>query len=68
MIRVLELIKLDDGGTRYVEQLRGKLTNDPTKNRKVDEDIAVAAKVRKNRDKKTVNLSHLEVEYNSLLI
>ena len=27
--RVLELIKLDNGGNRYVEKLRGKLTNDP---------------------------------------
>ena len=51
-VRVLELIKLDDGGNRYVEELRGKLTNDPTKTRKVDEDIAFAAAVKKIQDKK----------------
>ena len=42
--RVLELIKLDGGGNRYVEELRGRLTNDPNANEE-DEDTAFAARI-----------------------
>ena len=50
-LRVLELIKLDDGGNRYVEQLRGSLTNDPTAT-KADKDAAFAAAIEKIRERK----------------
>ncbi len=39
--------------------LWGKLTNDPTKTRKVDEDIAFAAEVKKIQDKKNQSIYHI---------
>ena len=50
-LRVLELIKLDGGGNRYVEELRGKLTNDPTAT-KADKDSAFAVAIEKIREVK----------------
>ena len=43
-LQVLDLIKLDNGGNRFVESLQGKLTNNPmaTDN---EEDVASATQV-----------------------
>ena len=46
--RVLDLIQLDNGGNRFVESLRGKLTKDPNATEE-DEDAAFLAEIEKMR-------------------
>ena len=55
---VRHLIPLDEGGNRYVEQCRGKLTNDPNAT-EADEDAAFVALVEKIQAEKAARLALL---------
>ena len=60
--RVLDLIQLGNGGNRFVESLRGKLTKDPNAT-EADEDAAFLAEIEKMRQvTSTTHAQHTQQE------